>query len=216
MRMVTKLSYTCALGLFGLVAACSDPVPPAGQGAVSLYLTTFTGSMAGIACPASPHWVNIPDAPGGQQNTADHKGAVAVDGQDQAGITCTVKDTGGPFSVSASLKVPAKDPTTGMAVNPTLVTLQTTISPDSGAQGTVTILDAKTASTYSSTNDAGQADATCMFSVKKLKDSDGLGIAPGRIWASVNCPRFRDTGSSNLNEVCSVSSGFAILENCLQ
>ena len=118
MRIATKFSGACALGLFGLAAGCSDPVPPAGQAAVSLYLTTYGMAMAGMACPASPHWVNVPDAAGGQHNYADSKGAVAIDGQDQAAITCSVKDNGGPFSVTASLRAPATDPTTGKPINP--------------------------------------------------------------------------------------------------
>jgi len=214
--MATKLSCACALGLFGLAAGCSDPVAPAGQASVSLYLTTYTNAMAGMACPASPHWVNVPDAPSGQQAFTDHKGGTAIDGQDQAAVTCTVRDTGGPFSVSASLKVPASDPATGKALNPTLVTFQTTISPDTAAQGIVTIQDAKTTSPYSSSDEAERAASTCTFSVHKLKDTDQLAIAPGRMWASVNCPRFRDTQSSNINEICSIASGIVILENCQQ
>jgi hypothetical protein len=216
MRMARKFSGTCALGLFGLVAACSDPVAPAAQASVSLYLTTFANAMAGMACPASPHWINVPDAAGGQQAYSYKKGGVAIDGTDQASVKCTVKDTGGPFSVSADLTTPATDPSTGKPINPTLVTLSTTITPDGSSQGTVTIQDARTATLYSSADDAGQAAATCNFSVHPGSMSDQLAVAPGRIWATVTCPRFRDTQSSNANEICSIGSGVVILENCQQ
>jgi hypothetical protein len=214
--MATKFSCACALGLFGLAAGCSDPVAPAGQASVSLYLTTYQNAMAGMACPASPHWVNVPDAAGGQQTTADRRGGTAIDGQDSAGVTCTVKDNGGTFSVSASLKAPATDPTTGKPINPTLVTLQTTIPADGTAQGIVSIQDAKTTSQYSSADDMGRSAPTCNFSVHKLKDTDQLAVAAGRIWANVTCPRFRDPQSSNINEICSIGSGYVVLENCQQ
>jgi hypothetical protein len=41
-------------------------------------------------------------------------------------------------------------------------------------------------------------------------------VAPGRIWASVSCPKFRDVQSSNQNEVCSIGTGYIVLENCAQ
>jgi hypothetical protein len=215
--MARKFTCACALGLFGFVAACSDPVPPAAQASASLYLTTFANAMAGMACPASPHWINVPDAAGGQQNYAYRRGATAVDGQDQATVSCTVKDVGGQFSVSASMKVPAIDPSSQKPVNPTLVTFSTTITPGGTAQGILTILDARTATTYSSADEAGMAAGTCTFSVHRLNEmTDQLDVAPGRMWASVTCPRFRDPGSSNINEICSISSSYVILENCAQ
>jgi hypothetical protein len=199
------------------VSACSDPVAPAAQAAASLYLTTFANAMAGMACPASPHWINVPDATGGQQNYPSHKGAVAVDGQNQATVSCTVKDTGGQFAVSASIKVPANDPANPTkSVNPTLVTLSTTVTADGSAPGTLTVLDFRTATTYTSADETGQTAGTCTFSVHPLNMTDQLGIAPGRVWASVTCPRFRDPQSSNALEICSIGTGVVILENCAQ
>jgi hypothetical protein len=173
--------------------------------------------MVGMACPASPHWVNVPDASGGQQHSASSKGAVAIDGQDQAAITCTVRDNGaGAFQVSASMKVPATDPQTMKPVNPTLVTFSTTIPSDGNATGILTIQDNRTVTPYSSADDMGMTGATCNFSVHPNSMADQLAIAPGRMWASVTCPKFRDPMSSNALEVCSIGSGFVILENCLQ
>jgi len=218
--MARKVSCICALGLFGLVAACSDPVAPASQAAVSLYLTT--NAKPGVACPASPHWVNVPfKLTGGQQTTARVKGDSAIDNQDQMSVTCTVKDNGGTFAVNASLKSPASmvdpnDPMKTIPINPTNITLQTNIGNDQTAAGTVTVLDDKTASPYSSTDDMGRAAGTCMFSVHPLATGDQLSIAAGRVWASVNCPNFRDPGSSNLMEVCAISTGYVVLENCAQ
>jgi|SRR5579859_1490588 len=219
MRMTRKVSCACAIGLFGLVAACSDPVAPASQAAVSIYLTTSVNAMAGVSCPASPHWVNVPFAKGGGQQVFAHtKNATAIDNQDQMSVSCTVKDNGGPFEVNATLKSPATDPVTGMPVNPTNVTLQTTITAGQSATGTVTVLDNTTATTYSSADAmSGAAAPTCMFSVvPPATASDPPNVAAGRIWASVNCPSFRDPGSSNLKETCSITNGYIVLENCGQ
>src|SRR5438045_3505716 len=109
MRMARKVSCICALGLFGLVAGCSDPVAPASQAAVSLDLTT--SAKPGVSCPPMPHWVNIPFTPANtQQTTARVKGDSAIDNQDQMSVSCTVKDNGGTFAVSATLKSPATKP----------------------------------------------------------------------------------------------------------
>jgi hypothetical protein len=213
MRMARKFSCTCALGLFGLVAACSDPVAPAAQATASLYLTT---APAPARCPPGAHWVNVPFASaGGQQTSATSKGALAVDGQDQSTVSCTVKDNGGVFAVSASMRSPALN-SNGMPANPTSISIATTIGVDQSAQGTVAIQDDKTATSFTSTNDMEQAGATCLFSVHPLMMGHQLAIAPGRMWASVTCPRFRDTRSSNLDEACQISPGYVVLENCAQ
>jgi hypothetical protein len=216
MRMAWKLSCTCALGLFGLVTACSDPVGPAAQGAMSLDMTTTVGPMLGI-CPPGAHWINVPFSPTrAQQTSATSKGALGVDGQNQVAISCTVRDNGGGvFGVSGSLKAPATDPN-GMAVNPTQITLSTTLGSDQSALGSLTVKDNATGTFFSSVDDQGQAAATCMFSVHRLQMTDQLDIAAGRIWGSVTCPRIRDTGSSNAAEVCAISPGFFVLENCGQ
>src|SRR5437773_9313468 len=101
------------------------------------------------------------------------------------GVSCTVKDNGGPFSVSASLKSPATNPQTGKPINPTLVILQTTIQADQTATGTVTIQDDKTISSFTSVDDMGAAAPTCLFNLHKLNAGDQLDIAPGRLWAGV-------------------------------
>src|SRR5262249_40060851 len=128
MRMARKVSCVCATGLFGLVAACSDPVAPASQASASLDLTTSVNPMAGVSCPSSPHWVNVPFAKeGGRQVTARSKNATAIDNQDQMSVKCTVKDNGGSFAVDADLTSPAFDTTTNppTPVSPTIIKLQT-------------------------------------------------------------------------------------------
>ena len=208
MSMARKFSCTGALGLFGLVAACSDPVPPAGQGAASLYLTT-TSAVVGANCTPGVHWVNVPFAKaGGQQTSATAKGAVAVDGEGEMGVTCSVRASGNSFEVSASLRSPASDPQ-GMRVNPTLVSLRTTIADgQAGAPGSLSIQDAKTGTEYDSTE--------CTFSVTHVGANDQLGVAPGRFWASVSCPSFKDPSNPDMKAVCQIAPGYIVVENCAQ
>jgi hypothetical protein len=171
--------------------------------------------MPGVACPASPHWVNVPFArQGGEQTTASTKATSAIDGQDGTSISCTVRATANGFDVNATLKAPAVDPSTNQPVNPTRVTLSTSIAAGQTAPGSVGIQDNATATGFTSTNDTGQSDSTCTFSVKPAGPGDQLGITAGRIWASVSCPKFRDPASSNLNEVCAIGTGHVVLENC--
>jgi hypothetical protein len=186
------------------------------QAALSVYLTTFANAMAGMACPAIPHWVNVPFAAGGQQTTSMRKSTSAVDGVDDVSVSCTVKESAGVFDVTASIKAPAVNPTTGMPVPPTLLTLSTSIADGSTSKGSLSVQDNNTGTTYASVNDANVPDAACTFSVKPVNLTEQLAVAPGRIWASVSCPRFRDPTSSNANELCSIGTGYIVLENCNQ
>jgi hypothetical protein len=207
MSTAWMFSSRCALGLFGLVAACSDPVPPAAQGSASLYLTN--NAMMGTNCPPFAHWVNVPWVKGsGQQTYASVRPAPAIDGQDQAAVNCSVKANGSTFDVSGSLKSPATD-NMGTPVNPTVITIRTTITADTPAPGAVSILDDKTATTYSS--------EACTFSAHPLQAGiDKLEVAAGRFWGSVTCPKFNDPSNPDMNALCQISPGFVVLENCAQ
>jgi hypothetical protein len=206
--MAWKFSCTCAFGLFGLTTGCSDPVAPASQASASLYLTT-AAMPPNARCTPGAHWINIPFSKGGGQTTnANARAGVAVDGVDAMGVKCSVKDGGGGiFQVSGELRSPAVDPQ-DMPVNPTLVTVLTQIAADQvGANGSISIIDSKSATTYSS-------DA-CSFTVRPPAGTL-LGVAPGRMWASVSCPSFRDMASPDMDAVCQISQGYVVLENCSQ
>jgi hypothetical protein len=189
---------------------------PRAQASASIYFTTYTNAMAAMVCPASPHWVNVPFAvAGGQQATGMNKGKTAVDGVDQMSISCKVKGAGDTFDVSASLRSPAFDPN-GTPINPTLLTLSASVSTTTDAMGSLTVQDNRTTTSYVSVNDTGLPDGTCTFSVRPRSMLEQLGVAPGRVWASVTCPRLRDVGSADPNEICSIASGIVVLENCEQ
>jgi hypothetical protein len=185
----------------------------ASQGALSLYLSSAT--TPGAACPAFSHWVNVPFATqGGQQTSASAKGPIGVDGKDQIVISCTVKQASGGFDVSASLTSPTIDPATGSPGNPTSVALSTSIAAGQSAQGSLSVMDDKTAVSYASVDQTGVRGPTCTFSVQPSQPGDQLGVAAGRIWASVMCPMFKDPASSIPDEICAIRQGYFVLENC--
>jgi hypothetical protein len=211
MRKARMLSCAWALGGLGLATGCSSPVSPASQGALSVYLAN--NAMAGSNCSPAAHWVNVPySAAGGQQTNASNKGNVAVDGVAEMGVSCAVKDNGsGGFAVSGTMKSPAFDAQGVRRPTSTLLTFSTTIAPgQAGAQGQLTLQDDKTGpgSTY-------QSDA-CIYSVNPAQPTDHLEVAPGKMWAQVICPIFRDPLSSDINARCQIETGYIVLENCAQ
>jgi hypothetical protein len=209
MRKARKLSCARALSGLGLAAGCSSPVPPASQGALSVYLNAPI-SVAG-SCPPGAHWINVPfaQASGQQIFASSNNGGVAVDGVGEMGVSCTVKDNGsGGFNANGTLKSPAVDAMGNRLPTSTLVTFNATVAPGQPGQGTLTVSDYRTATTYLS-------DA-CIFSITPVQSTDLLGAAPGRMWAQVNCPMFRDPLSSDMRAVCQIETGYIILENCAQ
>src|SRR5262245_50264202 len=115
MKIARNFPCLGAIALLGISAGCSDPIPPAAQGAVSLYM----GPAQGGTCSAGSHYVNAPYvARGGQQTTGKLVPGKAVDGEGGSSVSCSVKPNGGKYSFSASISVPAVD-TTGKTVAPT-------------------------------------------------------------------------------------------------
>jgi hypothetical protein len=140
--------------------------------------------------------------------TASSRTAVAVDGDGQMAVECSVKSAGSEFAVTASMASPATTES-GAPLDATYVQLRTTIAPDQGdAPGTLSLQDDPSGTTY--------AAQDCTFSVHPAVADDQLGVAPGKIWASVVCHTLRDEQSSNPSDVCQIDTGYFALENCAQ
>jgi hypothetical protein len=140
--------------------------------------------------------------------TASSRGAIAVDGEGQVVVHCSVKSTGSQFAVTANMVSPATTENGG-PLDPTYVQLSTTIAPDqSDASGTVSFQDDRSGTTY--------AAEACTFSVHPAVTGDQLAVGPGRIWASVVCRTLRDQQSSSPSDVCQIDAGYFALENCAQ
>jgi hypothetical protein len=201
---------TCAgaIGLFGFVAACSDAVPPAAQGAASFHFST-AASGTGTCNPGS-HWTSSPFAQATstiQQVSFDDKGPLAIDGQGGAAVSCSVRPIGSKFEVQAriSTPVPGKQNTSFF--------ITTTIADgETNAAGTVTIGDDATGGTGYSSGIANQSPSlgTCMFNTKP-----GGGISSGKVWASATCTDAR--GFKVPDSACDFTpAGYFVFENCTQ
>jgi hypothetical protein len=123
------------------------------------------------------------------------------------GVTCSVKANGSVFDVSGTLRSPATD-AKGIPVNPTLITIRTSLDMNQPAPGAMSIQDDKTGTMYSS--------EACTFSAQPLEAGDQRAVTAGRVWVSVICPKFSDPSNPDVNAVCEVSPGFIVLENCAQ
>jgi hypothetical protein len=91
----------------------------------------------------------------------------------------------------------------------------TSIAAGQSAFGNVQVADDKTAVTYASAEEDGALGPSCTFSVQS-QPGEQLGVAAGRIWASIVCPRIKDPTSSNPNEACAITEGYVVVENCSQ
>jgi hypothetical protein len=191
------------VGFALVLGACSDPIPPAAQGAASIHF----GKTATDLCNPGIHVANAPYLrQGGQVVTGTASPAYKlVDGQDGGQVTCRVAPSGGGYSVSGSLASPAQN-AAGMTLQSTIIdiSIPSIAENQSGAKGSLTVNDDKTQSTYQSGQDG------CVFSVSGQQ----LGIAPGRIWASVTCAHLSDPLNGS-GATCS-ADGYFVLENCSQ
>jgi hypothetical protein len=214
MKMARKISCPMALVLFGLVAACSDTVPPAAQASASFHLgVPVSGSGT---CPPGSHWSNIPYIAASkttQQVTLNVKGPngdgpLAVDGTDGAMVNCSVRATdGGKFIINAT----ASGAVPGAESNS--IHVETTLGPDDTnvATGVVTVADTTTAG-----NPLSSSTGNCQFSTRPTSNG-APGVAPGKVWASVTCTNLLDTRSPDATGSCDlVPAAVFVFENCAQ
>jgi hypothetical protein len=206
MRMAWISYWVPALGLIPLFTSCSDPVPPASQGAATITLSNPDSAASSTArCPV-PHRSTAPILTAGNQATTDiSKGTLAIDGENGNLVECSVVAGNGGYNVYAKIH---SDITTsqGHQWADIVISNLTIAEGQSGATGMVTLMDNVTDQiAYLS-----QSQNPCVFSVSTAS----LGIGPGKIWAQVTCPSLRDPANAGGDE-CK-ASGFFIFENCAQ
>jgi hypothetical protein len=209
MNKARKIPCFTALALTGLVAACSDAVPPAAQGAASFHVSS--PAMAGDSCPATPHWSNAPFVANMattqtvtlNQKGPDGSGPLAVDGQSGAQVKCSVVASGDKFIITGRVSgpVPGKQPNQ--------FTVSTTLGPnDTMAAGTITVVDDQTGSPLSS--------SACVVAARPTNGGDP-GVAAGKVWASATCTGAGDLGNAAPNARCDFTpAAVFVFENCAQ
>ena len=172
---------------------CSDPVPLPAQGAFSMNVRAPTGPNAG-GCKVQAHTANIGTPPLTSTNS-DVDRAVDKQGKPSADVSCTVKGKS-TFSVKGNVK---------KGVTSFNVTLIEDIGKGGSARATVSEFDATSAVTLSS-----PAETPCTVSLA----GGNLEIAPGRIWATFDCPVILDPRSPGTT-TCT-ADGVFLFENCEQ
>ena len=204
MTMARKFPCLGALGLMGLVGGCSDPVPPAAQGAISLHLAT---PNSGLICSPGPHWANVPDDPKKPpQTNGDIGGKRAVDGEGGMTVQCKVQQGGDTYTVTATLEsrrvISPGGPSTTRASTSASRSKRAKTTPR-GAFGSST-----------TRRSCLRVDRLHLLGEAQRRASQ-LAIHPGRAWGQVTCRNLTDPSNASTPS-CDVDRAFFVIENCQQ
>jgi len=176
--------------------ACSDPVPPAAQGAFITNVTAASPAVPGKNCPAGAAFTS--EAPTVTDPTQTlsatsykHK---LIDGEGGSEVACTVK---GASSFTFSGRVSHQSKVLELSGG--------TLGADLKGTARVTILDgARLSGALSS------APAACTIDAAKA-EGNSYQVKAGSIWARYSCPAVESQPSSSCR-----AEGYFVLENCLQ
>ena len=194
MKLSSRWSVTawvafCALG-------CSDPVAPPAQGAFNTRVTSASPAPAGKMCPSGAStYFEVPTVP--PPTTVDETlddGTYlhwVIDGENGAGVACTVQGNGSFFEGRISSGGKTLDISSG--------TLDATLK----GKATITI-----ASSSQISGSLSSAAAACTINASNAGGTR-YEVAPGRIWATFDCPAVEKTPS----DYCAARGTF-VLENC--
>jgi hypothetical protein len=207
MRMARISYWVPVLGLVPLLTSCSDPVPPASQGAASIAFANPddpTGTST-ARCPV-PHTSTAPILTAGNVRTTDvSKGSIAIDGENGNLVQCTVSPGGGGYNVYAKIH---SDVTTaqGRQWSDIVISNLTIGAGGVDVPGMLTVMDNITDQiAYLS-----PSTDPCKFTVT----GGSLGIGGGKIWGKVACPTLKDPANAG-GDKCK-ATGYFIFENCAQ
>jgi hypothetical protein len=200
--------------LLSSVSSCSDRALARPQAAASLRWDISTSGTKHPLCVPGPHWSNAPVAIDDQQYvSAGSATAMVVDGVGGGSVTCRVAARGDGYLVTGEVRSEGVDP----QGNPLLTRLAVSFTigaNQAGAQGTLYITDQKSADfAFSSDTGIVPPKPGCTFSV--YSQGDMLGVAPGRVWADVQCPHISDWRNRDKQE-CQITDGFVVFQNCLE
>jgi hypothetical protein len=206
------------VGLLVLVSSCSDPSASPPQAALSLQWAASTQSTKTLQCPPGPHWTNAPASANDQQYVTAStvtQGYVA-NGEGGARVTCSVVPQGQQYLVTAEIQSGTPDDSGVPSTTPwTQVSLNVTLDGENEAQGSLYVADEKSVRTFSDDTAIVPPKPGCTFSAYSANGGSGagLGLGPGHVWASVQCPHLNDERNRAKQE-CQITTGFVVLENC--
>jgi hypothetical protein len=160
-RFALAVLSTSALAVSA--AACSDPVPPTPQGAVSSELLSKGG-----ACTITTQDVNIGAV------TVSNKEHLVVSGTDGTDIACQVSGTTS-FTVSADAS------TGGEGVQIAIPKIDSSATKMAPAMGSASFTSLHSGGSYSS-----DVKTPCAF---YFTQGTGQGVGSGKIWVTFSCPK---------------------------
>jgi hypothetical protein len=202
---LASLACIAALGL-----SCSDPVSPAPRGAAALQWAVSTLNSKTPQCVPGPHWSNAPvsssNAPEASANVVT--GGFVVNGRQGGTVMCSVVQQGQGYLVSGEIHSASPDGALWTDVG-----LSVTIDGENVAQGSLYVTDQVSQVAFSSDTAIVPPKPGCTVSIYAAESE--LGVAPGRVWASIQCPHMNDNRNRAAQE-CQIASGFIVLENCLR
>jgi hypothetical protein len=180
------MTLVIALG----AASCSDPVPPAARGGVTMTITPVSPAVAGRSCSTSGFTARIGD-PSPTETSAEGR---VTDGKEGADVECGVSGGDDGFEFDAQAFDESETGTVNFSASGTL-------SGTSGV-GTVSINTDRTGRL------ASPPEMPCQFDV----NGGNLQVDTGLIWARFSCDAAFDQSSPSTT-YCQIS-GVMAFDNC--
>ena len=205
--MVRKIGRLVGVSLFGasvFAVACSDTVPPAPRAAINTQIGLGTKSPA-IDCQLNTQAVIIMGDPENAQSVDN--GSFGVNGVD-----CTVQQSGARYAVNAHLSVKGKGSVQIIGNFQPLD--KTKPAPQQANADPITAVWV-----LADTGTFRQTDCTAWYTTDFVSPDTNtslqsfMGVATGRIWATVYCPRATFVGDQTIHKACAAVGEFK-LENC--
>ena len=185
----------CVTAIVALGAlSCSDPVPPAAQGA---FIVNLKSGVSGRACPSGASFTyDVPSVLASTPTeilTSSTYLHWTVDGESDSKVSCTVKGSSSfTFAGRIASGVETLEISDGVLTNNMTGTARVSVANGMKLSNALT-----------------SAAADCTITV--VNNSKGVQVKPGSIWAQFSCPSvIHEPGDG-----CAASGTF-VLENCSQ
>jgi hypothetical protein len=186
--MISRVYLAGAVALAAGVFACSEPVPPASQGAFVAFFQSGGGGM----CGQDIHTGQIGYADATEVTTFIKEGTAG------ARVFCSVTPAGGGFDIEGAMKQLSTDFVVKIAGMPT------TATEDAPHPGSISYRTAQTLNFYTS-----PAETPCQFWLV-----NGQEVAAGRVWAQFKCDSVINASS---NTECALGNNSTLaFQNCEQ
>ena len=211
MNLSSRWCVTAVVALGAI--ACSDPVPPAAQGAIWVRIQSASPTPTGKSCPSGASTTF--DVPHVDPNMKNDKGEIVdevldentylhwiIDGQSSSSVSCSVSGGSGGYSFSGRLKGPTTSSTGKTGIGSIEISSGTLDGTSKKGTATMTIADSADLS-------QSMASPSAACTVEAVPGDKTL--QPGSMWASFTCSSIESPPA----DYCT-AHGILVLENCSQ